>query len=173
MIVKPSPTVNSNSWRINGRCSGTIFFIPGRQMRMLRCLRERYNGLLPPAARSSLLRRSSRHGLYWFRDGKIYALNAATGEEHGSIRRATGWTRRPYSDNVLYAGSNDGNVYALDAGRGRIGLIITICDSYLRLAVAGGIVICSVPMIPRLRVERAHRESTLVVQNSGQVRSSL
>ena len=76
------------------------------------------------------------------RDGKIYALNATTGEKQWEYQTGNWVDSSPVVvDNVVYAGSNDGNVYALDAGTGRkIWSYNTHYATVSSVAVAGGMV---------------------------------
>ena len=143
LIVKPSPMVNSNS--------------PSNQWSMFRhdflhSGTTDANAPLPQGtvqwtfATGGAIQSSPAivNGTVYIgsRDGKIYALNAATGEKQWEYQTGNWVDSSPVVvDNVLYVGSNDGNVYALDAGNGRkIWSYNTYYATVSSVAVAGGMV---------------------------------
>jgi outer membrane protein assembly factor BamB/predicted nucleic acid-binding Zn ribbon protein len=143
LIIKPSPTVNSNS--------------PANQWSMFRhdflhSGTADANAPLPQGAvqwtfaTGGAIQSSPAivNGTVYIgsRDGKIYALNAATGVEQWEYQTGSWVDSSPVVvDNVVYAGSNDGNVYALDAGTGRkIWSYNTHYATVSSVAVAGGMV---------------------------------
>ena len=118
---KPSPTLNSNS--------------AANQWNMFRhdLLHSGSADLNAPALQGNIQWTFSTGGViqsspavaggmvyFGSRDGKIYAVNAATGAEQWEYQTGSWVDSSPaVVNNVVYVGSNDGNLYALDASNGQ------------------------------------------------------
>ena len=140
---KPSPTLNSNS--------------AANQWSMFRhdMLRSGSADLNAPALQGNIQWTFSTGGAiqsspavagstvyFGSRDGKIYAVNAATGAEQWEYQTGSWVDSSPaVVNNIVYVGSNDGNLYALDAGSGRKLWVFQTSDPIISSpAVAGGVV---------------------------------
>jgi outer membrane protein assembly factor BamB len=175
LIVKPSPTVNSNS--------------PANQWSMFRhdflhSGTADANDPLPQGtvqwtfATGGAIQSSPAivNGTVYIgsRDGKIYALNAVTGEKQWEYQTGSWVDSSPVVvDNVVYVGSNDGNVYALDAGTGRkLWSYNTYHAIVSSVAVAGGMVYFGSDDFRVYALNARTGRKCWSYQTGGQVRSS-